>query len=224
MTEHVARTVDRETRWVGIGATVTILAAGTAYGVVLTAGFLALESPNRPIGEPYFSLLEILILVIAPAMVALMAAIHAWAAASRRVFSLIALCFMTMLATVTSCVHFVVLTLGRQPRLSDQQELAWLLTFQWPSLVYVLDILAWDLFFPLSLFFAALVFQGRGTCRAIRIVMVSSAALTLAGLAGVVSGDMQLRNLGIAGYLGLFLVVNGLLLRLFLTTDRHAVR
>jgi hypothetical protein len=39
--------------------------------------------------------------------------------------------------------------------------------------------------------------------------------LALAGLSGVVAGDMQLRNIGIVGYLGVFLVVAGLLAVLF---------
>jgi len=214
----------RETRWLGIGAAATILAIGAAYGLVLLAGFLSLNSPQQPIGDPYFSVLEVLILLIAPAMVALMAAIHGWAAPPRRTFSLTALCVMTMLATVTGCVHFVVLTLSHQPGVLNRPETEWLLSFKWPSLAYVLDIFAWDLLFPLSLLFAAPVFQGAGICRVIRYVMIASAVLALAGLAGVVFRDMQLRNLGILGYLGLFLVVNGLLLQLFLASERQGSR
>jgi hypothetical protein len=45
--------------------------------------------------------------------------------------------------------------------------------------------------------------------------MIASGVLALAGLSGVVVGDMQLRNIGIVGYLGVFLVVAGLLAVLF---------
>jgi hypothetical protein len=45
--------------------------------------------------------------------------------------------------------------------------------------------------------------------------MTVSGVLALAGLSGVVAGDMQLRNIGIVGYLGVFLVVAGLLAVLF---------
>jgi hypothetical protein len=45
--------------------------------------------------------------------------------------------------------------------------------------------------------------------------MISSGVLALAGLSGVVAGDMQLRNIGIVGYVGVFLVVVALLAVLF---------
>jgi hypothetical protein len=45
--------------------------------------------------------------------------------------------------------------------------------------------------------------------------MIASGVLALAGLSGVLAGDMQLRNIGIVGYVGVFLVVAGLLAVLF---------
>jgi hypothetical protein len=64
--------------------------------------------------------------------------------------------------------------------------------------------------------FAAAVFSGAGLARGIRIAMVISALLAFGGLSGVISGNMQLRNIGIAGYLGAFLVADAMLLILFL--------
>jgi hypothetical protein len=82
---------------------------------------------------------------------------------------------------------------------------AWLLvSFRWPSVVYALDILGWDFFFALSVLFAAAVFGGSRLTVSIRGVMTASGVLALAGLGGVVTGDMQLRNIGIVGYLGGF--------------------
>ena len=49
----------------------------------------------------------------------------------------------------------------------------------------------------------------------IRVLMTASGVLSLAGLSGVVAGDMQLRNIGIVGYVGVFLVVVALLAILF---------
>ena len=45
--------------------------------------------------------------------------------------------------------------------------------------------------------------------------MIASGVLSLAGLSGVVAGDIQLRNIGIVGYVGDFLVVSALLAILF---------
>ncbi len=63
--------------------------------------------------------------------------------------------------------------------------------------------------------FAAPVFAGSRLAASIRVLMITSGVLALAGLSGVVAGDMQLRNIGIVGYLGVFLVVAGLLAVLF---------
>jgi hypothetical protein len=60
-----------------------VSAAGTAlltavYAATLAAGLLSLESPQDPIGDPLFSILEVLIILTMPLMVALMVAVHAW--------------------------------------------------------------------------------------------------------------------------------------------------
>jgi hypothetical protein len=48
--------------------------------------------------------------------------------------------------------------------------------------------------------------------------MIFSAAFAAAGLAGVILGDMRVRNIGIVGYLGGFLVVAAMLALLFRRT------
>jgi hypothetical protein len=55
-------------------ATVILL---VAYAVTLVVGLASLESPQQPIGDPMFTILEVLIILMMPAMVALMVAVHA---------------------------------------------------------------------------------------------------------------------------------------------------
>jgi hypothetical protein len=93
-----------------------------------------------------------------------------------------------------------------------------LFSFTWPSFAYSLDILAWDFFFALSMLFAAPVFADGQLARWIRALMTISGILALAGLTGAAVGDMQLRNIGILGYLVVFLVVAALLGVLFYQT------
>ena len=138
-------------------ATVILL---VAYAVTLAMGLASLESPQQPIGDPMFTILEVLIISMMPAMVALMVAVHAWAPMHAKTLSLTSLVFMGMLAGLTCSVHFCILTLSRQPEFTEQPWLPLVLSFNWPSVVYALDILGWDVFFPLSMLFAALVFQG----------------------------------------------------------------
>jgi hypothetical protein len=195
-------------------ATATVILV-VAYAVTLAVGLAALESPQQPIGDPMFTILEVLIIIMMPAMVVLMVAVHAWAPLHAKTLSLTSVVFMGMLAGLTSIVHFCILALSRQPELVGQSWLPLVLSFTWPSVAYALDILAWDVFFPLSMIFAALVFKGSRLAAWIRVLMIASGVLSLAGLSGVVVGDMQLRNIGIVGYVGVFLVVAALLAILF---------
>ena len=107
------------------------------------------------------------------------------------------------------------LTLSRQPEFTAQSWLPLVMSFNWPSVAYALDILGWDVFFALSMLFAAPVFRGSRLAEWIRVLMIASGVLALAGLSGVVVGDMQLRDIGMAGYVGVFLVVAALLAVLF---------
>jgi hypothetical protein len=208
-------------RRLGIGSALAVVFLLVAYTVTLAVGFASLESPDEPIGDPMFAILEVLIIVMMPALVALMVAVHAWAPAHVKVLSLTALVFMTLLAGVTASLHFVMLTLSRQPEFAQKSWAPLVLSFRWPSVAYALDILAWDVFFPLSMFFAAPVFSGSRLAAWIRVVMIVSGMLALGGLTGVVTGDMQLRNIGIIGYVPVFLVVVILLAVLFKATPRQ---
>lgn len=215
MAEHFSRSA----RTLGIVSASTILIVGLAYAFALTLGFANLTTADSPISDPYFSVMEVLIVMLAPAMVALMAAVHARAPDHMKSFSLTALCFTAMLATLTCSVHFLILALGHRPGFIDPAVKDVFLAFKWPSVVYALDVLGWDFFFALSMFFAAPTFAGGGINRALRVGMAASGLLALSGLVGAVLGNMSFRNIGIAGYLGGFLIVDGLLLVLFLRSN-----
>ncbi len=207
-------------RRIGVLSAVGVASAVAVYAVTLVAGLLALESPQEPVGDPLFSVLEILILLLMPMMLVLLGAVHAWASRETRVFSLLALVFMSLVAGISGSVHFVILTVGRDASFS---QLAWtpsLLAFRWPSVAYALDILAWDVFFALSVLCAALVFRGGDRLITwIRRLLMASGVLAAAGLSGVVVGSMELRNLGVVGYAGVFPIAAVLLAIVFYRTD-----
>lgn len=186
----------------GVG-TFGFLAAATQvvlqglYAPVTIIGLATLPAPDVPIQDPWFTLMEILILLMVPCLVAVGAALHHWVPAERRVFSLAALIFMAGLVVVTASVHFSVLSLSRHPAFSAAPEL---LSFTWPSLVYAADILAWDVFFPLMALAAAAALPRTGPARVAGWLLVASAVLAFAGLLGVPLADMRIRNIGIIGY------------------------
>ena len=187
-------------RKIGRVAALSVFALGVAYAVITALGFLSLESPQDPIGPPYVTLMELLILPLAALYLITMVAIHAYARSEVKVYSQIALVFMTILAAITTSVHFVILTVGPQLQATGQSWVPYVISFTWPSILYTLDILAWDWFFALSLLFASVVFTEGKVERAVRILLLASGVLSLAGLVGVPLSDMQIRNIGIVGY------------------------
>lgn len=199
-------------RRLGVVSGYGVASLGVAYLVCLVVGLTLLPSPDEPIADPWFTLLEVLILAMMPLMVSLMVAVHAWSPGEKKVQAVAAMVFMAFVAVVTSAVHFAILTLGRQPTFQDMD---WLLAFSWPSVVYALDILAWDLFFPLSVLFAGAVFRGSRLANWIRSLLWVSGVLALAGLAGAFRDDMQVRNIGIVGYAVIFPVAAALMAVLF---------
>jgi hypothetical protein len=216
-----APTEDRTTwtptdRLIGIWVAWSLFALGLTYVAVMAFGFLAargLDGP--PLADPVFAIMELLILVQTPLIVVLFGILHRYAAPSVRSFSLAALVFVAIMACITLSVHFVLLTVGRQVPPSQLPGFDRLFSFNWASVVYALDILAWDYCFGLALLLAALVFRGGPAKRAVRICMMLAGILCLAGLLGVLTANMQIRNVGVAGYGVVFPVVTLLMARAF---------
>ena len=194
-------------RRIGRAAALALVFFGVMYAIITILGLLSLKSPQEPIPDPFFFLMEVLIVVTAPLYVAVMVAVYAFAERSLKVYGLMALTFMIVCAAITTSVHFVILTIGRQAAFTGLSWMPLFLSFTWPSVVYALDILAWDWFYGLSLLFAALVFKGDRLQTAVRILMMVSGVLSIAGLIFLPFGNIQLRSIGIFGYAGLGPVV-----------------
>ncbi len=131
-----------------------------------------------------------------------MATIYLNSSNENKVSSLLSLIFMILLTVITTSVHFVILTLSHQSEFTGQFWFPLLLSYKWPSIVYTLDILAWDLYFGLSMIFAAVIFKGDKLKSWIRIVLFISGGLSIAGLIGVGISNMQIRMIGVLGYAG----------------------
>jgi hypothetical protein len=189
-------------RTIGRAAAWAVFVLDMVYAVILVLGLFSLKSPQDPIGDPFFTLLEMLILLIALVNVIAMVAVHAYASPEVKVYSATALALMLLHAGLTSSVHFVILTVRRPLEATGLSWVSPLLSFTWPSVAYTLDILAWDWFFGLAMLFSAPVFKGGRLETAVRILMLASGFLSLAGLIGVPLADMQVRLIGVVGYVG----------------------
>ena len=170
------------------------------YLFTLILGFISLEAPDKPIGDPYFTILELLIIVLVQLMVLSLIIVHKSTPERLKIFSLAALVFMSIMAGITSCLHFAILTLSQQESFMNKDWSLQVFSFNWPSLAYVIDILAWDFFFALSMLFLSASFKKEGLEKHIRLLLLISGILSLIGIIGIPLNNMQVRNIGIIGY------------------------
>jgi hypothetical protein len=174
------------------------------YAVILFIGLVTLPTSEHPIQDPWFTLMELLILAIAPAMVAFTAALHTFVPPEKKPTAILSIVFMSICAAITTSVHFAVLTLSRHPLISTMDWSPFVFGFAWPSLAYALDILAWDIFFGLSALFCALSLRGDAKALTAYRLFIAASATAFLGIAGVALENMSIRNVGIVGYVLLF--------------------
>ena len=172
---------------------------GQVYAIAALLGLLS-KSPQDPIGDPFLSIMALLLVLLAPFMVACMVAVHAYASPELKVYSLTALAFMILVAGITSSVNFAVLTVSRQTEAAGSSWLPLFLPYKWPAVAYALDILAWDWFFALSMLSAAPVFKEGKLERIVQILMIVSGVFCLVGLIGVPFAGVPALSVGIIGY------------------------
>ena len=187
----------------GFWSASSLVALGAAYlltGVAwLVSGGFRSSQPLQP-PEPFLSILELLILLTGPAVVALMAAVHDHAPRDRKAASVAALAFAAAFAVLTGGVHFVRLIVVHQPPTEAATRLSAVALYPWPTVALALDLLAWDLFLGLSLLFGACAFEGGGLHAVVRLAMRASGALCVLGVLGPLTGEMRLQFLAILGY------------------------
>lgn len=209
----------RQDRVAGWCSAWVVVALSAVYAVVMGMGFGSMGNLADPLPDPYLAVAEALILLMAPAMVVLMAAVHACAPAHLRLYSLLAFGWMLVTACLTMMVHVVGLVVARRIDPAEMSGYDRLFGYAWPSLLYAVDVVAWDLLLGLSLACAALVFRG-GRHRAVRRALLLSAALCLVGFVGPAIDVMAWRGLGILGYVVVFPVACVLLARTVFSADR----
>jgi hypothetical protein len=208
---------DQNARRLGITSGSALAVLGFSYVCVLMAGLFTLPSSDAEIQQPWLALLEVLIIAIAPAMVLLSVSLYAHSSEGRKPFALASVLFMSMSAATTSVVHFTILTLSHQAAFANERWARLAFGFKWPSISYALDILAWDIFFPIAALFAAATVQGGGLAGLVRVLLFGSAVLSFIGLLGVALGSMQVRNLGIIGYAVMFPIAAGAFAKMMAT-------
>ena len=187
-----------QARTLGILAAWLTFAVTEVYAVV--SGVAYASQGTAVESGPFLSIMALLVVVMGPFLVLSMVAVHAYASPRHKPYSLAALAFMIACVTVTSCINFLLLMVSSQPNLFSESWQALFLPTRWPAPAFVLDNFVWDWFFGISMLLAAPVFGGNTLKSALRLVMILSGALCLAGLVWLAVSPAQAILVGILGW------------------------
>jgi hypothetical protein len=199
-----------------MASAIGILVIGVLYVATIAVWLVLVRDPRQPISDPFLSIMEVLTLVSAPALVGMLVAAHAFSTREQQVFALVGLCFGVLAAGVTMAVHFLELTAIRQLAQADEARLGYLLV--WPSSLLAADYLAWDLFVGLSLVCVSRVFVGDISLNRARRITALGGVLCLAGLVGPFSGTIAWQTIAVLGYAVVLPLAAGLIARAFRAT------
>jgi hypothetical protein len=185
-------------RTFGIVAAWMTFAVSEVYAVVSGVAYASQGAAVE--SGPFLSFMALLVVVMGPFLVLSMVAVHAYASPNHKLYSLAALAFMIACVTVTSCINFLLLMVSSQPNLFSESWRALFLPCKWPVPAFVLDNFVWDWFFGISMLVAAPIFGGNMLKTALRLVMILSGALCLAGLVWLAVSPAQAIIVGILGW------------------------
>lgn len=203
-------------RRLGVGAAIAIFVIGVLYVGVIGTWLLVEAVPQEPIGDPYLAVMEALTIVSAFAIVGFVVALQSFAADTHRLPALAALVSGCLGAALTITVHFVQLTAVRQ--LWQAGELADY-RLVWPSAIFAVEYVAWDVFVGGMMIAAGLSLSGHTGGRPARRALLVGGVLCVVGAAGPISGWMALQNVSVLGYAVVLPIAAALSARMFYRTD-----
>ncbi|MDR3576858.1 MAG: hypothetical protein P4L50_23580 [Anaerolineaceae bacterium] len=187
-----------QARTLGMAAAWMTFIVSEIYAVV--SGLAYVRQGAAVESGPFLSIMALLVVVMGPPLVLSMVAVHAYASPNQKPYSLAALAFMIACVAVTSCINFLLLLVSSQPNLFSESWRALFLPCKWPAPAFVLDNFVWDWFFGMSMLLAAPIFGGNTLKAALRLVMILSGALSLAGLVWLAVSPAQAIIVGILGW------------------------
>ena len=175
-------------------------------GVLLTLIYLAalagmFLSGTIPPGEPYLSIISMVSLASAPALIFLWVIVHNSVLPIQRVFTQTSLALMVIFATLTSINRYVAMTVVPQStKLGITDGLNWFMPYGWPSIMAAIEVLAWGFFLGLAFLFLAPVFRTGKTELAIFWTLIVSGIFSLIAVLGQVMNSVVLNMLGIIAW------------------------
>ena len=210
----------RSSRLIGIYSAATIVFLSVVYigtGIIwVYASSQAVRVRGLAPAEPFLTILETIIMLLTPALIALFAAVHAYAPPEKKIYGIAAFGFAVAVAGITGANHFVQITsVHRTASKAVAEAFALYDPGGLLTPLLALDLFAWDFFLGFGLLFAASIFRGDKLQRFIRACMILSGLLCLIGASGPLSGNLRLQYPAIVGYAFVFPFICLLLTILF---------
>ncbi len=191
-------TFTRQAKTLGVVAAWMAFVVSEIYAVV---SGLAFASQGAAVESgPFLSVMALLVVVMGPFLVLSMVVVHAYASPGHKPYSLAALAFMALCVAITSCINFSLLVVNSQPDLFTESWRSLFVPAKWPAPAFILDNFVWDWFSGIAMLLAAPVFGGDRLRTALRLVMMASGVLCLAGLAWLAVSPAQGIIIGILGW------------------------
>jgi hypothetical protein len=183
----------------GYWAAIATFSAGLAFLAVLVA--TVISGTGFPPTGLFLTLISVVTLISAVAMVFLWSAVHVCAQGDRKVFSQCSLAMVTILAALTGITRFVQISLVPQTLAAGKTDgLVLLRVYGEFSLMADIEVLAWGGFLGLALLCLAPVFRKQKQERALFWTLIISGLLCLIGAVGKVVSLTPLVFVGIMGW------------------------
>ncbi len=207
-----------------IGFTAALI--NTAGGILYFLAILWSIITGRfvfPPGEGLQLFGGIMSLIFCPAIVIMMAGLHAVTPAPKKVLSQVSLGFTLLFALAVSINRFSQLGVVRRAAAAGKVEgLSWFLAYGDYSIFLGLEYLGWAWFLGLALLFAAPIFPKKGRDGWIRWLMVLYGVLGLVSALGFLLGNW-LSILGFVAWGVVLFVITGLLMGFFSEAGKEFV-
>lgn len=177
----------------------SIVILGIIYIVLIAIGIMTQSKENGYIKDDIRILMEILTMFSAVLLLLFTISINQLVEDERKVFSLFSVLMMLGLVILTFSCHFINITVGKE--LNDSNKsFSYLVSLTWPSVIFAIDILAWDVFFGFSFIALGISIIKSKIWGILPIIMIVSGILSLVGLIAIPLKNMNIRYIGVFGY------------------------
>jgi hypothetical protein len=177
----------------------SLITIGIIYIFVVIWGISTQNPITNEIQNNIRIIMEILTAFSSMLLFLLTLSIHFLIDEDNHFYSILSIVFMSASMVVTLCVHFISITLSDELIMANQ-FFKYLLSLEWPSVLYALDIVAWDIFFGLSFVALGIGFILSKYDKLTGILMIASGFLSLSGIAAIPARVMEIRFIGVFGY------------------------